>query len=45
MLNQNQINYLSIGHVKLNTFEINSKKFEYSDMLEKYNNNFKKIIN
>ena len=45
MLNQNQINYLSIGHVKLNTFEINSKKFEYSDMLERYNKNFEKIIN
>ena len=45
MLNKNQINYLSMGCVKLNTFEINSKKFEYYDMLEKYNKNFEKIIN
>ena len=45
ILNKDQIDFLSLGQVKLNTFEINSKKFEYSDMLEKYNNNFKKIIN
>ena len=45
MLNKDKINYLSIGQVRLDTFEINSKNFEYSDMLEKYYKNFEKIIN
>ena len=45
ILNKDQIDFLSLGQVKLNTFEINSKKFNYSDMVEKYNNNFKKITN
>ena len=45
LLNKDQINFLSIGQVKLNTFEINSKKFDYSDMLDKYYKNFAKIIN
>ena len=45
MLNKDKINYLSIGQVRLNTFEINSKNFEYSDMLEKYYKKFEKIIN
>ena len=45
ILNKDQINFLSIGQVKLNTFEINSKKFDYSDMLDKYYKNFAKIIN
>ena len=45
LLNKDQINFLSIGQVKLNTFEINSKKFDYSDILDKYYKNFAKIIN
>ena len=45
MLKKEQINFLSIGQVKLDSFEINSKKFNYSDMIEKYYKNFAKIIN
>ena len=45
MLNKDQINFLSLGQVKLNTLEINSKKFNYSDMLDMYYKNFYKLIN
>ena len=45
ILNKDQIDFLSLGQVKLNTFEINSKKFNYSDMVNKYYKNFAKIIN
>ena len=45
MLKKERINFLSIGQVKLDSFEINSKKFNYSDMIEKYYKNFAKIIN
>ena len=45
LLNKEQINFLSIGQVKRDTFEINSKKLNYSDMIEKYYKNFVNIIN
>jgi len=45
MLKKERINFLSIGQVKLDSFEINSKKFNYSDMIDKYYKNFAKIIN
>ena len=45
MFKKERINFLSIGQVKLDSFEINSKKFNYSDMIEKYYKNFAKIIN
>lgn len=45
LLNKEQINFLSIGQVKRDTFEINSKKLNYSDMIEKYYKNFANIIN
>ena len=45
MLKKERINFLSIGQVKLDSFEINSKKFNYSDIIEKYYKNFAKIIN
>jgi len=45
MLKKARINFLSIGQVKLDSFEINSKKFNYSDMIDKYYKNFAKIIN
>ena len=45
MLKKERINFLSIGQVNLDSFEINSKKFNYSDMIDKYYKNFAKIIN
>jgi len=45
ILNKDQINFLSLGQIKLNTLEINTKKFNYSDILDMYYKNFYKLIN
>ena len=42
---ENKIKYQHLGKVTVETIEINSKKFDYFDIMNKYLNNFEKIIN
>ena len=42
---ENKIKYQNLGEVTIETIEINSKKFDYFDIMNKYLNNFEKIIN
>ena len=41
---ENKIKYQNLGEVTIETIEINSKKFDYFDIMNKYLNNFEKLI-
>ena len=42
---EKKLNYQNLGKVTTESIEINSKKFDYFDIINKYLNNFEKIIN
>ena len=42
---KNKTKYENIGKVTKESIEINSKKFDYFDIINKYLNNFEKTIN
>ena len=44
-LSKNGVGYLEIGEIIKENIEINSKKFDYFDIINNYHNNFEKIIN
>ena len=44
-LSKNGVGYFEIGEIIRENIEINSKKFDYFDIINNYHNNFEKIIN
>jgi phosphoribosylformylglycinamidine synthase len=44
-LSKNGVGYSEIGEIIRENIEINSKKFDYFDIINNYHNNFEKIIN
>ena len=44
-LSENGVGYFEIGEIIKENIEINSKKFDYFDIINNYHNNFEKIIN
>jgi hypothetical protein len=44
-LSKNGVVYFEIGEIIRENIEINSKKFDYFDIINNYHNNFEKIIN
>jgi len=44
-LSKNGVGYFEIGEIIKENIEINSKKFDYFDIINNYHNNFEKIIN
>ncbi len=44
-LSKNGVGYFEIGEIIKKNIEINSKKFDYFDIINNYHNNFEKIIN
>ena len=44
-LSKNGVGYFEIGEIIRENIEINSKKFDYLDIINNYHNNFEKIIN
>jgi hypothetical protein len=44
-LGKNGVEYFEIGEIIRENIEINSKKFDYFDIINNYHNNFEKIIN
>ena len=44
-LGKNGVGYFEIGEIIRENIEINSKKFDYFDIINNYHNNFEKIIN
>jgi hypothetical protein len=42
---EKKLNYQNLGKVTTESIEINSKKFDYFDIINKYLNNFEKTIN
>ena len=44
-LEEKKLNYQNLGKVTTESIEINSKKFDYFDIINKYLNNFEKTIN
>ena len=44
-LSENVVGYSEIGEIIKENIEINSKKFDYFDIINNYHNNFEKIIN
>jgi len=45
LLKKRKLNYQNLGKVTTESIEINSKKFDYFDIINKYLNNFEKTIN
>ena len=45
LLSKNGVGYFEIGEIIRENIEINSKKFDYFDIINNYHNNFEKIIN
>ena len=44
-ISENGVGYFEIGEIIKENIEINSKKFDYFDIINNYHNNFEKIIN
>ena len=44
-LSKNAVGYFEIGEIIRENIEINSKKFDYFDIINNYHSNFENIIN